>query len=167
MNDKSYRKINTFNAKVLLRNLMLIAVSAVFFVLSSSVSAANVSLDVHGLSKHIGTNIKYNEINFGLGLSVISGYFGAGFGRYHNSRGRMSNYMTITAQTAKLPALYGARLAVDLGAVSGYKSSILPVVVPYIKMHIYRRVGLSLRYLPPLPGMMPAVVSLSAHIKLN
>lgn len=129
--------------------------------------AGDVILDVHGLSKHLNSSSKYNETNFGLGLSLNSVHFGVSFGRYHNSKGRMSNYTAMTAQTSTLFDAHDVRLAVELGSVSGYGKLPSPLIIPVVRIHIYDRIGVNLRYLPPIRDITPAVLSVSIGIKLN
>jgi len=82
------------------------------------------------LSKHIGTDRKFNENNYGLGYKSNDGYLG---GIYKNSLGKTSLYGGKEFSTDPVTDA-NIRLAIVLGLVSGYNKSVIPMALPEILM---------------------------------
>jgi len=143
----------------------LLAILALLILTTPATAETNIVLDIHGLSKHhdIGC-YKCNEKNYGLGLTVVGQHWGFTTGAYKNSLWKPSVYATVHVQTDKFHSL---RLAWDLGVVSGYGKGVSPMVVPSIKIYATNKIFFSIKHLPRIKDITPAVTSVSVGIKLN
>lgn len=109
------------------------------------------------VSKHLGTNQKFNEDNYGVGYVSPDGWAG---GVYKNSLGKNSAYLTKELSTAlgKLGPLDFQAL-VNLGLVTGYNKSVTPVALPGVQAN-YGDYGAMLGIVPPVKGVTPATLAL-------
>lgn len=109
------------------------------------------------LSKHLGTDRKYNETNTGLGFGARGGLL---FGGYENSLGRPSFYAAKEWKTD--PYRIGS---VDLqggllgGAVTGYGRPVMPLLMPEVLASMGDH-SMALGLVPPIKNVTPAVLAL-------
>ena len=121
-------------------------------------------VDIHVGSKHFGTTTKYNEQNWGLGLSKEYGdNYVISIGAYKNSINNTSVYATGTVQTAKYNFI---RLGLEAGLVTGYTDTVSPLIAPIVKVYLNDNITLNGRFIPAIEYITPAVASLSIGIRL-
>lgn len=92
---------------------------------------SNWSLYLNGVSKHLQTEYKFNELNLGLGLayktSANSGWI---MGYYKNSYNNITRYV---GRSYKFRDIGFGSYGIDIGLVDGYSKSMpVPDVVPVI-----------------------------------
>lgn len=109
------------------------------------------------LSKHLGTDQKFNENNGGIGFIAPSGLLG---GYYRNSLDKDSFYLGKEFKTGLLGNdKAGVDIGAILGAVTGYNKSVMPLALP----ELIGRIGdhnAALTMVPPIRGVTPATVAL-------
>lgn len=76
---------------------------------------AELALDIHGLSKHFGTDAEYNETNPGIGIAYIGTRYNLIAGVYNNSVNRRTYYAGGEILSSGL-----VRVGVAVGASYGY-----------------------------------------------
>ncbi|HDR9103427.1 TPA: hypothetical protein QDB04_000147 [Burkholderia vietnamiensis] len=110
------------------------------------------------ISHHLDTGTRHlNENNYGIGYrfghpNVIVGY-------YHNSDYKSSFYAAYEARW-KLTDLF--QLGIVAGGVTGYKSAVLPLVLPELALQI-KGFELVATYAPKVSHQNPALVALQAR----
>ena len=99
-------------------------------------NADKLYLDINGLSKHLGSDVKYNERNYGAGLTyekdIGKGYLASLIGGgYKNSNDRNSYYLAagIAARKQFLNKMY-LEAGIVAGGISGYGDSVTPAIMP-------------------------------------
>lgn len=114
------------------------------------------------LSKHLGTDQKFNENNQGIGYVSPENLM---IGAYINSLGKPSAYAAKKWETD--PYRMGpADLRAGLigGAVTGYGKPITPMLMPEVSATFGER-QLGLGFVPPIKGVTPAVLALQLRKK--
>lgn len=107
------------------------------------------------LSKHLGTDQKFNENNAGMGYKSEDGWLG---GYYRNSLDKDSFYGGKEFQTDPLIG-DKLRLAIVLGLVSGYNKNVMPMALPEI-LYGDKQNETALGLVPPIKGVTPATLAL-------
>ena len=104
--------------------------------LNNFVRNADLYLDVNGRSKHIGTDIPYNEENTGFGISATQGNDLVKIltaGGYKNSYGEPSYYAG-----GGLAKRFGNKNYMDVGAVggvvTGYEDKVSPLAAALLSL---------------------------------
>ena len=97
--------------------------------LAELMDEATVLLDINGTSRHLGTDVKYNENNIGVGLTAELDNKLLTAGNYRNSFGKPSYYAG-AGITKKFGNSIYAKLGLLGGAVSGYEKKLTPMVLP-------------------------------------
>ena len=91
------------------------------------------SLNINGKSKHLNTDIEFNENNLGIGLTSETPTSLATLGYYKNSLGKDSVYAG-----AGVKKRFGKDLYLDLGivggGVTGYDKAITPMALPMVSI---------------------------------
>lgn len=144
--------------------------------ISGTARAGDLTLDIHGVSKHFNTEgyftrnkegkiytQSYNEKNYGLGITKTWGYQGIMAGAYKNSFGRLSTYAAYTIQT---PQVFNLSLGLEIGVVNGYGPALSPMLAPKLQVQLTEGLVLKVRYLPEIQAITPAVASISLSVKL-
>lgn len=109
------------------------------------------------LSKHLGTDRKYNETNSGLGFALKNGLT---FGGYENSLGRPSFYAAKEWKTDPYQmGPVGLQAGLLGGAVTGYGKPIMPLLMPEVVGSMGNH-SLALGLVPPIKKVTPAVLAL-------
>ena len=104
-------------------------------------------LDINGKSKHLGTDEKFNEFNYGAGLTAEYGNNLATMGYYKNSLNNDSFY---AGYGMKKRFGYDPYLDIGIlaGGVTGYEDTITPLMLPLATIGL-RNVGqLNMMYAP-------------------
>jgi len=112
------------------------------------------------LSKHIGTDKKYNENNAGMGYRSPEGWM---VGGYQNSLNRPSFYAGREFQTDIIPNKLAAALMV--GGVTGYDKPINPLALPALVYKMDQDRSLAGTFVPPIKGVTPATIALQLRKK--
>ena len=124
---------------------------------------ASVYLDTHGISKHLNTDMPFNEKNNGVGISWDSGERGMwSFGRYQNSMDKKSHYINYTTNFINEK---NYRIGVITGLVTGYPMPVAPVVAPLISFGDTHRVNIGA--LPQIKGITPAVIFMNFQWRIH
>lgn len=114
------------------------------------------------LSKHIGTDQKFNEQNSGLGYASPDGYL---LGAYMNSLDKPSVYAAKEWKTDPYKAGPVALQAGLLGgAVTGYGKPLTPLLMPEL-LGSYGDHMMALGLVPPVKNVTPAVLALQYRKK--
>jgi hypothetical protein len=139
-----------------MKKLLAVALLALAFDASAG------DLVVHTVSKHIGTDVKFNEANFGLGIRLPYNEdlsFESGF--YRNSHSRISVYGLADYTPLHLgpvrAGLYGA-------IVTGYPIAPVAPAAGLVSHITFAPVTVTLRYLPDLHPKVTSAVALSIGI---
>jgi hypothetical protein len=114
------------------------------------------------LSKHLGTDQKFNENNQGIGYVSPENWM---VGAYMNSIGKPSVYGAKKFETDAYrlgPA--DLRAGLLAGAVTGYGNPITPLLMPEVSATFGER-QLGLGFVPPIKGVTPAVLALQLRKK--
>lgn len=127
-------------------------------------AAGAVEIDIHGLSKHFGADRKYNERNYGAGITWIGGRHGVSAGGYRNSLDRPSAYLGYVYQSARFRRFSAG---VDAGVVTGYRAVVSPMLAPRLDIHAGKRITVKIRYMPAIGGITPAVLSASIAVRVR
>ena len=86
-------------------------------------------------SLHLNDSREYQQINPGIGVEwAIDDVTRAGVGAYRNSSSRLSMYGTVSRQKD----MGRFSVGLELGAVTGYKWPVLPLVFPFATVAIGR-----------------------------
>jgi len=105
------------------------------------------SLNINGKSKHLNTDIEFNEDNPGLGLTIENGNKLLALGGYKNSFSEPSYYIG-----AGLKKRFGNDLYIEPGllggVVTGYDKKLTPMVLPSLSFGIKDYGALNLMYAP-------------------
>lgn len=103
---------------------------------------------LHLGSRHGANRERYEESNPGVGFRAPMGRNGAyyGGGVYRNSLGRTSLYGGVGKEVLTLGDLLGLRL--NAGVISGYNKSVLPFVIPELRIKAMRNADVLLQYIP-------------------
>jgi hypothetical protein len=107
------------------------------------------------LSKHIDSDKKYNENNYGIGYKSHDGWLG---GYYRNSLDKDSLY---AGKEFKTDPILGdkLRLAIILGLATGYNKPVTPLALPEL-LYGNKEHEAALGIVPPLKGITPATLAL-------
>ena len=128
-------------------------------------------LDINGLSKHLNTDVEYNEKNYGLGITRekerqkqrIIDILTAG--TYQNSFGNQTTYAG-AGIAKRFGQKYYADLGVVGGAMTGYEDSISPMAALYAAFGKEDLAKLRLMYAPETEKN-PATMMLNLGIPLK
>ena len=118
----------------------------------SDIKASQYYLDINGLSKHLGSDVKYNERNYGAGLTledITSNNLVRSLtaGGYKNSNNRNSYYAAAgLGKRFPLSRNVSADLGVMAGGISGYGDGISPALMPTASLTIEDIMKLRLLY---------------------
>lgn len=119
-------------------------------------------LSINGKSKHLNTDIEYNEDNPGLGLVVENGNRLLALGGYKNSFSEPSYYLG-----AGLKKRFGDDLYIEPGliggVVTGYENKLTPMLLPSLGLGIKDVGKLNLMYAPEYEKN-PAVLMMNLNI---
>lgn len=105
---------------------------------------------VYGAAYHTDRSKPHNEINPGLGLRFKhhdDDFFYA-VGDYQNSNWRNSAYFGIGKEFWSFGPL---SVRVVAGVISGYNSSVLPVVLPELSLKLGGGYSMDINFIPPTP----------------
>jgi hypothetical protein len=121
-------------------------------------------LDINGKSKHLGTDVKYNEDNHGFGITAEKDGKFLTAGKYNNSFNDPSYYAG-----GGLKKKYGNKdfyiePGIMGGIVSGYEDKITPMILPMITAGLYDYGALNLMYAPEVKDKNPATLMLNYSI---
>ena len=121
-------------------------------------------LDINGKSKHLGTDVKYNEDNAGLGITASKDGKFLTAGGYKNSFSEPSYYLgggvkkRFGNNKAYIePGLMG-------GVVTGYEDNLTPMILPMLTAGLYDYGALNLMYAPEVKDKNPATLMLNYSI---
>lgn len=112
------------------------------------------------MSKHLGTNQRFNETNSGLGYRSPEGWM---VGGYQNSLNRPSFYAGREFQADVIPNKLAAALMV--GGVTGYGRPINPLALPALIYKMDQDRALAATMVPAIKGVTPATVALQLRKK--
>lgn len=131
---------------------------------TTTAAYSDTRLDIHGVSKHINTDIVYNEQHLGVGISIdLSNKSYLSIGSYYNSIERQSAYITYGHIVYNYNDVI--RLSLQAGLVSGYGYSVIPTAAPVISIGNSYRLNIDL--IPPVEGLTPAVVFANISVTVN
>lgn len=112
------------------------------------------------MSKHLGTNKRFNEDNTGLGYKSADGLLA---GVYRNSNDRNSAYL---AKEFATDPLYGLRATLTAGAATGYSKPVMPVVMPGLLWGNQDN-EIALGYVPKVGNVNPATLAVQFRKRLK
>ena len=120
-----------------------------------------------GTSYHL-SDTDYNTSNYGMGMRYDypeedgKRAFSMG-GFYHNGRSRDSLYGAAGIEYKIQSGLYAGPAA---GAITGYKKSIIPAVLPSVSID-YKAIRLNVIWVPKIEGFTPETYMLNLQIKVG
>lgn len=135
------------------------------------------SLDLHGASKHFGTDRDFNTVNKGVGITATYGLNSAIFGRYENSiyrntiyfgysrsliyRGMFEISWSIAAATGYM-VMDGTCNITTVDGSPGTKEckplAIIPIPSLTLSARPKENIGVIIRYIPKtVPGTLPVI----------
>ena len=122
------------------------------------------ALDINGVSKHLNTDVKFNENNPGFGITASKDGKFLTAGGYKNSFNDRSYYAG-----GGLKKKYGNKdfyiePGIMGGIVSGYEDKITPMLLPMITAGLYDYGALNLMYAPEVKDKNPATLMLNYSI---
>lgn len=107
----------------------------------------------------------YNEFNPGIGAEYRwNRTFHAGTGVYRNSFNATSVYFSAGAETNPRKFL-GA--GAEAGIITGYNESIIPSIVPYVRIGNRDKSNMKISVIPPIKDVTPAVMAAQVRIPLH
>jgi len=107
------------------------------------------------LSKHFGTDQKFNETNTGIGYKHPSGWMG---GVYQNSVDRPSVYFGREFATDVIPNKLQAALM--LGGVTGYGKPVNALALPELIYKMDQDRSIAAGLIPPVKNVTPATLAI-------
>lgn len=114
------------------------------------------------LSKHLGTDRRYNENNTGIGATTRDGLM---FGVYQNSLNKPSLYAAKEWKTEPYQiGPFGFQAGLLGGAVTGYRNHINPLLMPEV-IGLLGEHALALGFVPPVKNVTPATFALQYRKK--
>lgn len=126
------------------------------------------SLDIHGASKHLGTDVEYNEVNPGIGLTYewqdddITELIK--LGQYLNSLNKKTNYI---GYGVKKGLFSGGDWEIDAGIIggllTGYNDSVTPALLPQFTIG-NGAFNLNILAAPEISGLTPTTIMFSTQI---
>ena len=134
---------------------MRVLIFLFFLVVSSLAVADELVLNIHGTSKHSGTNIQYNEYNPGLGITKYTGNKFITTGFYKNSINRTSVYYGVGMKKS-IFSIVG-------GISTGYNHTFVPVLLPKMSIGV-----LDIYYIPKIDkNYIPEIVMFSTSWRIK
>ncbi len=125
------------------------------------------SLDINGASKHLGTDKKYNERNYGFGISgekednnLVKMVTAGG---YKNSFGNPSYYAGAGLARRFQKGDYYADLGGIAGGVTGYDKTVNPLAALMLSLGKKEKAKLNFLYAPKTPKS-PSLVMMNLGI---
>lgn len=108
-----------------------VALSASVMYQPAEANSSRWTVYLNGMSKHLQTDYKFNELNLGLGIAYRTSHRSSYIlGYYRNSYGNITRYVGRSYTFADVG--FG-KYGVDIGLVDGYSQSMpVPDVVPVI-----------------------------------
>jgi len=130
-------------------------VAVVSYILAGLLNSIPAKADwilIPGLSKHVHTETKHNQQNYGIGYEweAADGRNWA-IGTYRNSYWRQSSFVLTELTSYKFSDTIRIRL--DAGAVTGYKWTVMPIALP-VWTYENKRWGFDAITIPPVGGRM-------------
>ena len=124
-------------------------------------------LNVNGASKHLGTDVKYNENNPGLGIMALKDGKFLTAGGYKNSFSDPSFYVG-----GGIKKRYGSKdfyiePGMLAGIVTGYEDKLTPMVLPMLTTGTRDFGALNLMYAPKVKDKNPATIMLNYSIPIK
>ena len=124
-------------------------------------------LNVNGVSKHLNTDIKYNEKNPGLGLMAVKDGKFLTAGGYKNSFSDPSYYVG-----GGVKKRYGSKDAyiepgLIGGLVTGYDQKLTPMLMPMLSAGSNDYGALNLMYAPKVENQNPATLMINYSIPIK
>lgn len=143
---------------------MLKLITFVMMLTFSGNSAANMWVNLGGVSRHFDTgNTQFNEVNNGFGLEVGVKGVTVSAGVYHNSIARESRYAMVEKILASARQ-FGVGLSI--GTLDGYyfrDGGFFPVILPTLRWD-GDMIGMRMLFVPPVDDKVTAAIALQFRI---
>lgn len=121
-------------------------------------------LDVNGKSRHLGTDVQYNENNPGFGITAAKDGKFLSAGGYKNSFSEPSYYLGGGLTKRFGDKDFYIEPGVMAGVVSGYEDKLTPMVMPMIRAGLWDMGTLNMLLAPKVEDRNPTTLMFNYSI---
>lgn len=125
------------------------------------------ALDINGKSKHLGTDVRYNEDNKGLGLTASKDGRFLTVGGYNNSFNIPSYYLGGGIKKRYGNNDFYIEPGLMGGLVTGYEDNLTPMILPILTAGLRDYGALNLMYAPEVKDKNPATLMMNYSIPIR